>query len=350
MHDVRELRRRWSDYEFSAIAAPFPADLIPPPSAYPSPVYLHIPGRGTALVSDGIDRVLARQDLTARMDEEPYRLPKSLKTSARYVLPVANHGRLVFNGKIIGMRGDPLPPGPAPAPPIMLHVARFFDGQCSNEMCTLRITHRETGEAFDPRLNLLTTATGQLRTLAESTLADAIGISTIARTTDGSIVTVLQTSRNIASARLLAPSGSGSLDPRDIEHSNAELILQDVVRHGMERELREETGILPGEITGTQVIGFARWLERGAKPEFFGITELAITAEELAERRHLASDERLYTDGTYPIRVDLAALGRELADGTALLSAASLPTRVKEDGSLPLLLAIRAAALAERVP
>lgn len=347
LHDVRELRRRWSDYEFSAIAAPFPADLVPPPSAYPGPVYLHVPGRGTALVSDGIDRLLARQEVSARMDEEQYRLPKALKASARYVLPAINHGRLVFNGKVIGMRGDPLPPGAAPAAPVTLHVAQFFDSQCSNEMCTLRITHRETGEVYDPRLELLTTATGQLRTLAESTLADAVGISTIAVTTDGAIVTVLQTSRNIASARLLAPSGSGSLDPRDIERGKGEMILQDLVRHGMERELCEETGIRPGEIAGTRVTGFARWLERGAKPEFFGITELTVTAGDLAGRRHLASDERLYTGGTYPIRVDLAALGRELADGTALLSAASLPGRIKEDGSLPLLLAIRAAAVAE---
>jgi hypothetical protein len=47
------------------------------------------------------------------------------------------------------------------------------------------------------------------------------------------------------------------------------------------------------------VLGFARWLERGAKPEFLGITQLPATAADIAERRrHLASDERLYTGGT----------------------------------------------------
>jgi hypothetical protein len=345
LRDVQELHRRWSDYEFSAIAVPFPTGSIPPPRAYPDPVYLHVPGRGTALVSDAIDKAIIGGGMTARLDDEPYRLPKALKASARYVLPVRNHGRLVFNGKIIGMHGDPLPPGPSPASPIRLHVARFFDAQCSNEMCTLRIAHRDTGEEFDPRHALLTDASGHLNTLAESTLADCVGISTIAFTADGALVLVRQTSRNVASALLLAPSGSGSLDPCDLGHDSSQT-LQDIVRRGMERELCEETGIRPDEIRGTRITGFARWLERGAKPEFFGITELSATTSDLAVRRHIASDERLYTGGTLTLTIDIAALGRELASGTELLSAPSLPERIKEDGSLPLLLALRAAAQA----
>jgi ADP-ribose pyrophosphatase YjhB (NUDIX family) len=361
LRHVHELRRRWADYEFTMIAAPFPTGSIPPPGAYPDPVYLHAPGRGTALISDPIDQAIAATDIPAQLDDETYRLPNDLKGSAPYVLPVRNHGRLVFNGKIIGMRGDPLPSPSGPAstaqsppsrPPVRLHVARFFDAQCSNEMCTLRIAHRETGEEYDPRIALLTNANGHLRTLAESALADCVGISTIAFTADGQLVLTRQTSRNIASALLLAPSGSGSLDPRDLAPASGGTgsrpaeILQDIVRRGMERELREETGIRPDEIRHTKVIGFARWLERGAKPEFFGITELSATGKDLAERnRHLASDERLYTGGTLTLTVDLPELGRELNDGIGLLNARSLPQRVKDDGSLPLLLALRAAAL-----
>jgi 8-oxo-dGTP pyrophosphatase MutT (NUDIX family) len=113
----------------------------------------------------------------------------------------------------------------------------------------------------------------------------------------------------------------------------------------MERELHEETGIRPDEIAATRVTGFARWLERGAKPEFFGITELTAMARDLEQRRHLASDERLYSGGTLTISIDLPQLSQELQNGTDLLDAPSLPARVKEDGSLPLLLALRAAAL-----
>jgi 8-oxo-dGTP pyrophosphatase MutT (NUDIX family) len=342
--DVRELRRRWSDYEFTAVAAPFPADVIPPPDSYPEPRYLHLPGRGTALVSDAIDQAVAGRLIATQLDEEPYRLPRSLEGSAPYVLPACNHGRLVFNGKVIGMRGDPLPPGRSPAPAIRLHIARFFDAQCSNEMCTLRITHRETGDEFDPRQALLTSADGHLRAIGESMLADCVGISTLAVTADSALVMVRQTSHNVASALLLAPAGSGSLDPRDLGHDHAEA-LQDIVRRGMERELYEETGIRPDEIRGTRVTGFARWMERGAKPEFFGLTELSATTGDLAERRRLAAEERLYTGGTITMAIDIPALSRELADDADLLKAPSLPARIKEGGSLPLLLALRAAAL-----
>jgi hypothetical protein len=42
--------------------------------------------------------------------------------------------------------------------------------------------------------------------------------------------------------------------------------------------------------------------------------------------------------------MDITALGHELAAGADLLSAPSMPERIKEDGLLPLLLALRAAA------
>ncbi|HEY6785708.1 MAG TPA: hypothetical protein VI365_00185, partial [Trebonia sp.] len=106
------------------------------------------------------------------------------------------------------------------------------------------------------------------------------------------------------------------------------------------------TGIRHEEIRATRITGFARWLERGAKPEFFGVTELNATAKDLEERRHLASDERLYTGGTLTLPVDLRQLSQELKSGTEILAASSLPARVREDGSLPLLLALRAAAAA----
>jgi hypothetical protein len=83
--------------------------------------------------------------------------------------------------------------------PLRLHVARFSDFQCSNDLCALRITHRSTGEEFDLRQNLLTDAHGHLRTLADSVLADAIGVSTLAVTADGALVLIAQSRHNTAS-------------------------------------------------------------------------------------------------------------------------------------------------------
>ncbi len=343
VRDVNEERRDWANYVFNKFVEQFPVADIKPPSTYPDSVYLYIPGRGTALVSDVIDQALATEDMPVRRDEEPYRLPRYLKMIEQYVLPKLNAGRDVFNGKIIGMRGDPLP-GRTADHPIRLHVARFFDAQCSNEMCAYKITLRNGDPAYDPRHRLLKNANGELLALAESDLADCIGISTIAFTSDQALVLTSQTERNIYSGDLLAPSGSGSLDLRDL--SAPEDILQHAVRHGMERELCEETGIRSSEIRSTEVIGFARWLDRGAKPEFLGITRLWITAKDVEERQgRLSAAERRYTAGSTTRRVDLKELRDELTSGVDLASAASLPDVVRESGSLPLLLALRAAAL-----
>lgn len=345
VHDLREMRRRWRDYEFKRFAAPFSGADIRPPSTYPDSVYLFMPGdrRGTALVSDDIDRAVATQDMAVCLDDEPYHLPKPLRISAHYVLPKINAGRNVFNGKIIGMHGDPLPNQSASPPAIRLHIAQFYDAQCSNEMCAFKITHRDGGPGFDPRRELLRNANGELRTLAESDLADCIGISTVAFTADNALVLTRQTEGNIASGGLLAPSGSGSLDLRDL--GPREDILQHIVRRGMERELCEETGLRRNEIVKSKVIGFARWMDRGAKPEFFGITELSISAKDIEGGRRLSSAERIYTDGIDTIKVDLPALGRELASGVDLHSAPSLPEDVRNFGSVPLLLGLRAAAM-----
>lgn len=40
----------------------------------------------------------------------------------------------------------------------------------------------------------------------------------------------------------------------------------------MERELREECGIAGNVALRTRIIGYARLLHRGGKPEFFGVT------------------------------------------------------------------------------
>jgi hypothetical protein len=145
------------------------------------------------------------------------------------------------------------------------------------------------------------------------------------------------------SGLLLAPSGSGSLEPRDLRTPDGgpRRSLHTAVRAGMERELCEESGLRPQDVRTTKLTGFARWMERGAKPEFFGVTELAVDSVEVAARRPV-SGERLYSAGLTLFDVDLPAIGTALNGGVPLSEA--LPQRIWEDGSLPLLLALRAAA------
>ena len=88
------------------------------------------------------------------------------------------------------------------------------------------------------------------------------------------------------------------------------------------------------QITTTRVVGFARWMERGAKPEFFGLTTLRCAADELVLAT-LLSDERLYSTDTRRIPVDLAALRENLVAGVGLLDAPNLPAPVRDQGALP---------------
>jgi hypothetical protein len=168
-----------------------------------------------------------------------------------------------------------------------------------------------------------------------------VGVSAIAFTSDGFLVTVVQSELNQASARLLAPSGSGSLEMDDVTSGEGDLA--QTVKFGMEREMCEEVGLERTEIVSTKVVGFARWMERGAKPEFFGLTEVQLTSGQVRARR-VTRQERLYSLPVKLFRVDLVALGRELADGVDIMEAEALPSALHDGGSLPLLAALRAAA------
>jgi hypothetical protein len=351
IRDARALRQRWAAYSFSAIAGPFPATEVPPPASYPTPVYVPVWGRGTLLVSDDVDADLRTNPRPATILPEDYKLPPRLKELAPYALRALNRGKVVFNGTFIGMTDDPIPQSSGKPTPIRLRRASYFDGQCSNEICTLRIVHKSTGGEVDIRRSELRAGDGTLRRLSESDLANGVGISTVAFTTDNYLVTVLQKATNIASALLLAPSGSGALEPRDLpkQEGISSFHLQDILVAGMVRELGEETGITSDEIDGTTVVGFARWLERGARPEFFGYTKLKLHSRDLQPRR-LVDGEGLYSGQFAMHYVDLCALAEELNRGVDILQASSIPEALRSGGALPLLGALRASAIAISSP
>ena len=185
---------------------------------------------------------------------------------------------------------------------------------------------------------------GRLVTLAASRLANNIGISTLAFTSDDRLLMVHQSQRNVASPRLLAPSGSGTLEPDDLIAAGADAPLQDLLVHGMERELCEETGIGIDDVLETRVVGFGRWLERGAKPEFFGITRLKILAKDAVAAK-ISAGEKVYTERVSAVFADLNRLRQELYDGQSIDQAPSCPQVIRDSGSLPLIVGLRAAAL-----
>lgn len=346
VRDMVLARQQWSRLQCVAVVSPFPAE-VQLPLGYEGAVYLSVQNRGSMLVHLRSDRMLQEGSIPVELDPTPYRLPAELREVAPVALRTMRAGRVIFDGPMLGLRDDLLPAVPGESRPLRLLQTSFFKQVCSAELCQYRIVDRMTGEERDIRREELVDPSGRLVTLSASRLANNIGISTLAFTADDLLLVVHQSQRNVASARLLAPSGSGTLEPDDLTAAGTGAFLQDVLAHGMERELCEETGVGVDDVLETRVIGFGRWLERGAKPEFFGVTRLKILAKDIIAAK-ISAGEKLYTERVSTVFVDLVRLRQELNDGHSIDQAPSCPPVVRDSGSLPLIAGLRAVALNSR--
>lgn len=159
----------------------------------------------------------------------------------------------------------------------------------------------------------------ELKSIEFSTMSNHIGISTLALTKDNTFALWSQAAKTDQEAGSVMPSGSGSLDWDDYMISRGKN-LQDVLCYGIARELYEEsimrighkihimffTMIIPSMYyfrlfglkplkwihkkyefffrrphkkisdlsENTLIIGYYRWLDRGGKPEFVGISKI----------------------------------------------------------------------------
>jgi hypothetical protein len=92
-----------------------------------------------------------------------------------------------------------------------------------------------------------------------------------------------QTDEAIGSPGKLVPTGSGSSDADDYRGPGNAL---NAIQYGMQRELYEECSLkeLPQntrKFVDTKIIGYFRWVNQGGKPEFVGISKLAVPAARL---------------------------------------------------------------------
>lgn len=347
VRDVVNTRQQWSRLQCVAVASSFPVTEVQLPTGYEGASFLSVPNRGTMLVLRGSDLMLQEGPIPVELDPTPYRLPVELREVAPVALRTMRAGRVIFDGPMLGLRDDPLPAPPGQSHPLRLLQTSFFKQVCSAELCQYRVVDKLTGDERDIRREELIDPSGRLVTLSASRLANNIGISTLAFTSDDLLLMVHQSQRNVASARLLAPSGSGTLEPDDLTGAGIGSSFQGVLTHGMERELCEESGVNVSDVLKTRVIGFGRWLERGAKPEFFGITRLKISARDVSAAK-ISSGEKIYTERVSAVFVDLDRLRRELDDGISIYEAPSCPPIIRDSGSLPLIVGLRAVALADR--
>ena len=177
--------------------------------------------------------------------------------------------RLIFNGKLVRMCNDLY----LDTEHVDIQQVRYFEGQCTNEIVFKRIKSNNSLNDIFVGSKLLMGDNHDLYDLAHSHCANYIGASTLAITKDNYLIIGKQGDFSRANSGRFAPSGSGSVNYKDVKQASH---LNDLLIKTMEREFKEENncGHLHCSRMQTLVLGYCRLLERGGKPDFFGITFL----------------------------------------------------------------------------
>lgn len=221
-------------------------------------------------------------------------LPRSFGVGreAAFLLPsilagmLHNSNRLIFNGTLLRQAQELYPDDHS----MLVQKSHYFDGQCTNEIVYKKFrSTRQIEPVFDGS-HLLHDGENRLFDLGESPCANFMGVSTLAVTRDGMMVIGRQGNASMANAGRYAPSGSGSVDFKDYQQfatsGNRHPTLEQVLIAAMERELQEELNLFGANIPlTTHLLGYARLLERGGKPDYFGLTYMDVDSSILLSKR-----------------------------------------------------------------
>ncbi|MBK5926319.1 hypothetical protein CCR87_02940 [Rhodobaculum claviforme] len=163
-------------------------------------------------------------------------------------------------------------------------------------------------------------------------LSNHIGSVVLAVSADGIPVLCFQGQGARINAGRVVLSGAGSIDLEDLERSGAGDDLGGVIRHGMARELLEETGVIPQDSTRRcdrallarhaghiRLAGVYRDLRRGGLPIFVGFCRMEADIATLEGRqhhypglRHSVAETRLVDKLEHVAIADAEAMGHYL--------------------------------------
>lgn len=244
---------------------------------YDSWSWLNFAGRW-AIFSERLNAALAG-GFDSRLSIRPdrYHLTEQVKPFAEGILAREEGKARIFNGDKLRLVGD----FDVTTDLIELQPTDYFSTLVSNDITGKMISAADGGRLAG--IDLLAEE-GVIRDLAESPLSNHLGVSVLAITADDRMVILDQAEQAAHYPALLMPSGSGAVSPQDVEPGDT---LVTLAERAMRREIREECG-LPGEVIGrVRLTGFARQLDRGGKPELYGVAFLDHTFDELAAEKNL---------------------------------------------------------------
>jgi hypothetical protein len=264
-----------------------------------------------ALWSPGLNRLLATRPLPDFiMEKERFKIDKTAELIAPSAF-INKKGAILFNDKKIRLKSDLSVDLFNSGESIVLQPTDYFSGLCTNEMTCRQVLLKKNpnNDVYDG-LSFFSD-NDIILDLQQSKCSNHIGVSTLAFTHDGFMIITAQSHEAAIFAQQLMTSGSGSLDLNDFLVSPKRFII-----FGTERELREEC-FAAGDLEDdnnihirTLLVGFARNLNRGGKPEFFGVSFINAPFESLG----VSKNKEAFTSFNRGIRIDRKNLLKSVRD------------------------------------
>lgn len=254
-----------------------------------------------------INAVLATAANPLEPSRRRYRIPRTLLPYwIRTILKKRPH----FNEIKVRLSTEITPDILKGAATIQLRKTNYFMGLVTNELTGDRIVEFDADTKTDfpgyALRSLFVDDSGVLMPLDQSLLSNHIGVTSLLITSDDKVVLQKQGLSQSIDGLHFNLGSSGSADWADIRRAAraGDASFQGMIRYAMEREAREEVGISPRGAR-TELTGYCRFLHRGAKPEFFGVTW---TPTPYADLR-IALREKAFVDSMEPVSFEPTSAG-----------------------------------------
>lgn len=259
------------------------------------------------LNSPKFDQLLMKTELGIRIDNaKEHKIKKLIESDKDILIPFLNEqfcyslyqNKGFFNEKKLCLSEDI-----SMTDDVVCHRGCYYDSFLTNQICTQQLLSKETNKLIydGTRYFPVDYHNNEVRLSEFSTsyMNNHIGVSTLGITSDNFLVIWKQNAHAQFNNNFHVPTGSGSCDWNDyVENSFIQTLIT-----GMQRELREENRLRIKDNVSmqTKVIGYFRWVNRGGKPEFVGVTKINTKASHL-EPNHLEVRQSNSSGHLYRVR------------------------------------------------
>ncbi len=233
-------------------------------------------GERAAIANKEINSLLNAKPLAYELTNSRYRLPAFLRKVAPVVMREANRsGKELFNDPKLRLNQD-LSTANFTGKAVEIEKTDYFSTLLSNDLTSFSLRKGSSKESVLEGSSVVAND-GIIYPLAESPCSNHIGISIMAFSSDGHLIMTTASARQAQNSGLVTPSATGAIAPEDFAHTGPQGVssgLQWPLQAAAERELRKEFSLAPEVPIQVRLTGYARFLNRGGKPEFYAVATI----------------------------------------------------------------------------